>query len=95
MKRNIILASAITLVALLAFTTIETKTYGVDNENSKISWFAEKVTGEHNGFVDLNEGKLYVKNDKVVGGSFTIDMTAITCDDIEDPGYNAKLIGHF
>lgn len=34
------------------------------------------------------------KNEKLTAGKFTIDMASITNTDLEDPGYNAKLVGH-
>jgi polyisoprenoid-binding protein YceI len=35
-----------------------------------------------------------VDGKKVVGGTFTIDMTSITNQDIEDETYKQKLLGH-
>ena len=35
-----------------------------------------------------------VNGGKIVGGTFVIDMNSITCTDIKDDQYNAKLVGH-
>ncbi len=69
-------------------------TYNVDTQKSALAWEAKKVTGQHNGLIKIKNGKLQVDNKKPVSGSFDIDMTSITVLDIEDPGYNKKLVDH-
>lgn len=66
----------------------------VDASKSVVKWNAKKVTGEHSGTVALKSGSLMVDGGKVTGGSFEIDMNSIKCEDLTDPGYNGKLIGH-
>jgi polyisoprenoid-binding protein YceI len=66
----------------------------VDTKKSTLKWHGEKVTGEHFGTIDLKEGMLVWKNNKIVSGQMIIDMTSITNTDIDDAGYNAKLVGH-
>ena len=66
----------------------------VNTKNSSVKWTAEKVTGSHTGFVSIQSGNLQVKDNKISGGTIVMDMNSITCTDLEDPGYNAKLIGH-
>ena len=61
---------------------------------SSIAWYAEKVTGKHNGTVAISAGALNVNGKKLVGGNFTIDLKSIKDLDITDPGYNQKFIGH-
>ncbi|MCP1384407.1 YceI family protein [Runella salmonicolor] len=68
--------------------------YKVDASKSVVKWHAKKVTGEHNGTVNLANGVLTVDGTKITGGSFEIDMTSIKCEDLTDAGYNAKLITH-
>lgn len=68
--------------------------YVVNTAQSKLVWKAEKVTGKHDGTVKLSAGEITVANDKLVAGSFTIDMTSIAVVDIKDPDMNAKLLGH-
>lgn len=69
-------------------------TYKVDAQKSALNWEAKKVTGQHNGAVKLNEGTLTVDGAKLTGGTFLFDMNSITCADLTDAGYNAKLVGH-
>lgn len=66
----------------------------VDTKKSTLKWHGEKVTGEHFGMIDLKDGMLVWKNNKITGGEMIIDMTSITNTDIEDAEYNAKLVGH-
>lgn len=65
----------------------------VKTDQSGIAWTAQKVTGKHNGSVAIKEGSLKLKNDVLVGGSFTMDMTSITVLDLEGKGKD-KLEGH-
>lgn len=93
MTKKLLLANALVALLLLSFTS-NTKKYGVNLTESKVTWLAEKVTGEHNGEVKIKEGNLQVNNGKLTAGDFTIDMTTITCLDIESPEYNQKLVNH-
>ncbi|MDX5482557.1 MAG: YceI family protein [Hymenobacteraceae bacterium] len=70
------------------------RAYKVDVATSDVKWHAKKVTGEHMGNISLNSGQMLISGNKVTGGTFVIDMSSITCSDIKDAGYNAKLIGH-
>ncbi|ARS34144.1 YceI family protein [Pontibacter actiniarum] len=70
------------------------RAYKVDVAKSDLKWHAKKVTGEHMGNIALKSGEMLVNGNKIVGGTFAIDMNAITCSDIKDAEYNGKLIGH-
>ncbi len=61
---------------------------------TEIQWTGKKVTGEHSGFIKLKDGVLTLKDDNIVGGNFTIDMTSITVTDLEDQGSSQKLVNH-
>jgi polyisoprenoid-binding protein YceI len=66
----------------------------VDAKKSILEWEAKKIGGGHNGTVGIQSGTLKLNKNEISGGSFVIDMTSITCLDIENADYNAKLIGH-
>ena len=66
----------------------------VDASKSLLNWKGKKVTGEHVGTVKVSKGVLTVEGNKLVGGSFDIDMKSIVNTDLTDESYNAKLIGH-
>ena len=78
-----------------AFTLPEkpTATYTVDAEQSTIHWTGKKVTGQHSGVIDLQEGTLDVDGDQLTGGQFTIDMSTLANEDLEGED-KAKLEGH-
>jgi len=72
----------------------EHKTHTIDNSNSTVTWLGKKVTGKHTGQIDIKKGMVTFHGDKLVEATMIMDMTSITCTDIEDEGTNAKLIGH-
>ncbi len=65
----------------------------VNLEESNIVWNGYKVTGSHTGNIQLKSGALEFDGDRLTGGSFVIDMSTITCNDLEGK-YNKKLVGH-
>lgn len=68
--------------------------YVVDAAASQVNWLGKKVTGQHNGKIKIKSGKLDVAGDSIKGGSFELDMTSITVEDLKDPETAGKLIGH-
>ena len=69
-------------------------TLKVDPNKSTLHWTGKKVTGEHTGNVKISKGVLTVDGNKLVGGTFDIDMKSIVNTDLTDASYNAKLVGH-
>lgn len=70
-------------------------TYVVNTNSSQINWIGSKFTGKkHTGFIKLKEGDLMLKDGKLVGGSFIIDMTSLTDTDLAPGGGKEKLEGH-
>lgn len=65
----------------------------VKTDASSVTWKAYKVTGSHMGTVALKDGNLEFDGDKLVGGSFTVDMTSIIATDLEGES-RTKLEGH-
>ncbi len=65
----------------------------VDVAASKIEWVAAKVTGKHNGEVKVKSGTIEVDGNKLVGGSFVVDMTSLSVLDLQGGGKD-KLEGH-
>ena len=84
---------AIALVAFVTFSTTAQTTTKVDASKSTINWVGKKVTGKHEGTVNLKEGALVFGGKKLVGGNFTVDMTTITVTDLQG-GMKGKLEGH-
>jgi len=84
----------IAIALLVAFGTVNAQTKKVDATKSSINWLAKKVTGQHDGTVNLKEGNLIFKGKKVVGGNFTVDMTSMTTTDLKAGQGKEKLDGH-
>ncbi|MEJ2753639.1 MAG: YceI family protein, partial [Chloroflexota bacterium] len=85
---------AVLLLVGSAFTTADDFiSYNVDTVESVIYWKGYKVTGQHDGIVNIQSGALDYDNGQLVGGNFTIDMSSITVKDLEGD-YKAKLEGH-
>jgi polyisoprenoid-binding protein YceI len=70
------------------------KKFKADPAKSLINWTGKKITGTHTGTIQLAGGNLEMEDDKIVGGSFDIDINSILITDIEDPDTNAQFAGH-
>ena len=84
----------IAIALLVAFGTVNAQTKKVDAAKSTISWVGKKVTGQHEGTLNLKDGSLIFKGKKVVGGNFTVDMTSMTTTDLKAGQGKEKLDGH-
>jgi len=82
------------VMSVLISGIVSAQSFSVNTEKSTIKWNAKKVTGEHTGNIKIKEGSFELKKDKIVSGTFVIDMTTITDIDLTDAAYNAKLVGH-
>ncbi|MEH6537651.1 MAG: YceI family protein [Psychroserpens sp.] len=94
MKTNILKSAAIVVLAIsfASFTTIFKKDVKV--KESTITWVGHKVTGSHEGIINLNDGTLMFEDKQLVGGNFSIDMTSITVTDLKAGKGKEKLEGH-
>jgi polyisoprenoid-binding protein YceI len=91
MKTITFLITAFLLAGIILSPLAEFK---VDTNESTVSWKASKVTGTHFGKVKISAADLNYQNNKILGGSFEIDMTSITVEDITDEGSNKRLTDH-
>lgn len=71
----------------------EGKEYQIDTAASKITWIGTKVTGKHNGTINLKSGSVFVKDGAIVAGKFVADMASIDDKDLTGE-YQAKLNKH-
>jgi polyisoprenoid-binding protein YceI len=94
MKKNILKSACIVVLALsfASFTTIIKKELKVKESN--VTWKGYKVTGSHEGTINLIEGMLLFEDDALSGGNFNIDMTSINVTDLEAGRGKEKLEGH-
>ena len=73
---------AIALVVALSTITATAQDKKINASKSKISWVGEKVTGKHTGTINIKDGSLTFKNNKLTGGTVTVDMNSITVTDL-------------
>jgi polyisoprenoid-binding protein YceI len=81
---------------LIACTTatISAQTKKVEVASSKVTWVGKKITGQHEGTVNLKEGNLIFKGKALVGGNFVVDMTTVVVTDLKTGEGKEKLEGH-
>jgi polyisoprenoid-binding protein YceI len=91
--RTLLFALLVAPIASLFAGNGPIETYRVDVSASKIAWQGYKVTGKHNGTIQLKSGILQFQDGKLTGGQFVVDMATIECLDLQG-GANAKLVGH-
>ncbi len=83
-------------IALVAFVTITANAQDkkINAAKSKISWVGEKVTGKHEGTINVKDGALTFKKDKLTGGNVTVDMNSLQVTDLKAGEGKEKLEGH-
>ena len=82
---------AIALVALVTITA-NAQDKKINAAKSKISWVGEKVTGKHSGTINVKDGVLTFKADKLTGGNVTVDMTSVQVTDLKAKKNAAALL---
>jgi len=96
MKNKLFLLSLLAAFVFAGFAFTEPQaiqTMEVDVANSQIKWKGEKVTGSHEGTIQLQSGSLDFDKGLLKGGSFIVDMSTIEVTDLTGGGA-AKLKGH-
>ena len=90
MKKTI---ATLLLATTAFFSNLNAQETAVNAAESSIHWLGKKVTGQHEGNINLVSGTLIIENEALTGGSFTVDMTSIKTTDLE--GKSAQnLEGH-
>jgi len=95
MKKNLLKALGATtlILSLIAFKSNTMEKKKVNVNESKIEWTGEKLTGSHNGTIQLKDGYLMMDGEEITGGKFTMDMTSINVTDLSGES-KGKLEGH-
>lgn len=73
---------------------MDTKNFKVNSEKSLVEWIGRKVTGAHNGTIEVKEGTFAFENNNLSSGKFVIDTRSIKILDIDDAETNAQFAGH-
>jgi len=95
MKNSIktIALAIIVAISTFSFTALLDGVKTIKTSESRVTWKGYKVTGSHEGIINLKSGELTFDNDKLVGGNFTVDMTTLISTDLSGEG-KGKLEGH-
>ncbi len=85
----------VALVASLSLSAMA-EVFKLDTEASTVKWKAGKKVGSfHDGTVKVKGGQVEVdKKGNIKGVNVAVDMASISNNDIKDPEYQKKLIGH-
>lgn len=90
--KNLAMAMVVAFITF-SFTTIDGEKKEIKTDKSKVVWKGYKVTGSHEGTINLQSGFLTFNEDKLTGGEIVIDMTTLISTDLEGE-YKGKLEGH-
>ena len=94
MKKLFFTLLGLPLLAMRTFAGAPPHTdhYSVSPSDSKVQWFAEKVTGKHDGAISVKSGTISQNHGKLTG-TVVIDMQSITAAGMGEE-YGAKLEKH-
>lgn len=68
--------------------------YSLAIDKSTIKWTGRKILGSHYGYVEFKTGYVKAEGNKIIEGSFEVDMLTIKVQDIDDKEMNQKLTKH-
>jgi polyisoprenoid-binding protein YceI len=68
--------------------------FPADPARSRVAWTGRNIASSHFGSIPLVEGTLRVEDGRLTGLSLAVDMTKISCEDIEDPEMAKVLEAH-
>jgi polyisoprenoid-binding protein YceI len=94
MKAILTLIFALTSLVALAQNKPLTTTYTVAPEKTQVEWTGKKVTGQHQGKIQVKKGNLVFTGDELTGGEIIVDMNSMTVTDLTDKETADKFIGH-
>jgi len=82
------------LLLVLSFNTHGQAATPIDLTKSQVEWLGKKVTGQHNGTLELKDGQVDIQKDMLKGGRFVFDMTSIKVLDLKEEKWRTKLENH-
>ncbi|MBC77149.1 MAG: lipid-binding protein [Halobacteriovoraceae bacterium] len=83
----------LTIMAITTAFSFNVSAFEVDKEKSNLAWKGTKVSGEHYGTLKFKEANAKVKEGKLVGGEFVVDMNSMTVTDLEGE-WEKKFLTH-
>ena len=93
MKKGLLLTVSVLALAAFSFKNVVIETYSANVAKSEIGWKAYKVTGSHEGTINLKSGDLQYTDGMLSGGTFEVDMTSLASTDLKGE-WKDKLDGH-
>lgn len=87
------LALGFAFIFMSFVSPVKTVNVQVDTAASSVVWTGSKITKSHEGTIKVKTGVLSFEEGFLTAGTFVIDMTSITCTDLEG-GSAKKLNGH-
>lgn len=84
---------ALLVLACITVSVTQAQIKKIKPTLSKITWVGKKVTGQHEGTINFLDGLLTFKSNKLVAGTFTVDMKSISTTDLTGE-YKDNLDGH-
>ena len=73
---------------------MERHSYHADIENSRLTWTGRRVTGSHQGTIQLSTSSLVIIDGVIDSGTFRFDISSIKVYDIEDFDISEQLRLH-
>lgn len=68
--------------------------YRIDIEKSTLEWIGRNLSKRHSGRIAIQGGELVITKGKLSTGNIVLDMTTISCLDLQDPYWRDMLIQH-
>jgi polyisoprenoid-binding protein YceI len=68
--------------------------YSFNKSESTLYWEGSKPGGKHLGTIEVINGTATTDGDRIVGGTFEIDMSSIRNDDVKNEGSRTRLLNH-
>tara|TARA_B100000768_G_C11185060_1_gene334672 strand:+ start:165 stop:734 length:570 start_codon:yes stop_codon:yes gene_type:complete len=82
-----------TIAAISSNTNLNAQETIINTSESSIHWLGKKVTGQHDGNINLISGSLIMADGVLTGGSFIVDMASLNTTDLQGESAQ-KLEGH-
>ena len=89
-KINFVLA----MIIMFSSSVVFAQKVMVNTDKSGVEWHAKKIGTNHTGNIMVKSGHFELKDGNISAGTIIMDMTSITNTDLENAGYNQKLVGH-
>ncbi len=84
----------VTTAGAAAVPAFRNRTYLLDRDRSVFRWTGRSIVGRHHGTIELSGGELTVTDRQPASGWFTLDMTTIHNEDLQDEAFRRLLESH-